>query len=256
MTKKSRNISNKIYSVVAIGLVIILWQLLVSLAIIPGYMLPSPMAVVSALWQDKAALLGHAQVTLIEAFIGLLIGMGISFVIAVLMDTFRPVYNLLYPIIVVSQTIPTVAIAPLLVLWFGYQMLPKIVLIVIVTFFPITIGLLDGFKSADPDAINLLRSMGADKFKIFRYIKLPGALTYFFAGLKISAAYSIVGAVIAEWLGGFNGLGVYMIRVKKSFRFDKMFAVIILVSLISLLLMGLVNVIQKRSTPWEEENDK
>jgi ABC-type nitrate/sulfonate/bicarbonate transport system permease component len=154
---------------------------------------------------------------------------------------------------ILSQTIPTVAIAPLLVLWFGYEMAPKVILIVITTFFPIAVGLLNGFKSADRDSINLLRAMGAGRWQIFKIVKLPGALSQFFAGLRISASYAVVGAVISEWLGGFSGLGVYMTRVKKAFAFDMMFAVILLISLISLLLMKGVDLLQKKCMPWEKE---
>ena len=117
----------------------------------------------------------------------------------------------------------------------------------------IVIGTLDGFRSADRDAINLMRSMGASRTQIFRHIKLPNALPNFFSGLRITVAYAVVGAVLAEWLGGFAGLGVYMTRVKKSFAYDKMFAVIFLISIISLLLIWLVNVLQKRCMPWERE---
>ena len=135
-------------------------------------------------------------------------------------------------------------------LWFGYEMTPKIVLIVISTFFPVTVGLLDGFRSADKDAIGLLRSMGADRLRVFRYIKFPTALPQLFSGLRIAAAYSVVGAVISEWLGGFGGLGVYMTRVKKAFAFDKMFAVIFLISAISLALMALVELAEKKCMPY------
>jgi len=145
-----------------------------------------------------------------------------------------------------------VAIAPLLVLWFGYEMTPKIILIVISTFFPVTVGLLDGFRSADRDAMGMLRSMGATRWQIFRYIKCPSALPQFFSGLRIAAAYSVVGAVISEWLGGFGGLGVYMTRVKKAFAFDKMFAVIFLISAISLALMALVDAVEKVSMPYRQ----
>ena len=133
-------------------------------------------------------------------------------------------------------------------------MLPKVILIVIVTFFPITVSLLDGFRSADLDTISLMRSMGATKMQIFWYVKFPASLNQFFASLRISVSYAVVGAVISEWLGGFNGLGVYMTRVKKAFSFDKMFAVIFLISAISLILMWLVNVLQKKCMPWEEKN--
>ena len=129
-------------------------------------------------------------------------------------------------------------------------MAPKITLVVVTTFFPITVGLLDGYKSVDRDSVDLMRSMGAGKMQIFTHLKIPSALPHFFAGLKISASYAVVGAVISEWLGGFNGLGVYMTRVKKAYAFDKMFAVIIFIVVISLLLMALVNLIGTVSMPW------
>ncbi|MBQ6507326.1 MAG: ABC transporter permease subunit, partial [Clostridia bacterium] len=151
---------------------------------------------------------------------------------------------------VVTQTIPTIAIAPLLVLWMGFGMAPKITLVEITTFFPVAVGLLDGFKSADPDAVALLRSMNATRGQIFRHVKFPAALPFFFSGLRISASYAVVGAVISEWLGGFEGLGVYMTRVRKAYAFDKMFAVILLIVIVSLLLMKLVNVIKAVSMPW------
>ncbi|MBK5200110.1 MAG: ABC transporter permease [Spirochaetaceae bacterium] len=214
-------------------------------------MLPSPSDVLRAFIGDFALLMNHARVTLVEAFWGLLGGITIGFIVSILMDQFNFAYRGFYPLVVITQTIPTIAIAPLLVLWMGYGMWPKVVLVIITTFFPITIGLLDGFKSADPDMIDLMRSMGANKIQVFRYIKLPGSLTNFFSSLRISVTYSIVGAVISEWLGGFNGLGVYMIRVKKSYAFDKMFAVILLISALSLLLMKLVDLLKYTTMKWE-----
>lgn len=228
-----------------------LWQGVVVLKLVPKYMLPSPLGVLRAFINDFPLLMHHSTVTLAEAFFGLGIGVAVAFCFALLMDRFSFLYKAFYPLLVITQTIPTVAIAPLLVLWFGYQMLPKIILIVIVTFFPITVGLLEGFMGADKDSIKLLQAMGASKMQILYFIKLPFSLPYFFSGLKISASYSIVGAVISEWLGGFKGLGVYMTRVKKSFSFDKMFAVIFLISVISLLLIKLVEVLQKKLMPWD-----
>ena len=215
-------------------------------------MLPSPIQVVQAFVSEFPSLMEHSVITLAEAFLGLALGILLGFVMAVLMDQFEPLYQACYPLIVLTQTIPTVAIAPLLVLWFGYEMTPKVILIVITTFFPITIGLLNGFRSVDPDSINLLRAMGAGRWQIFSHIKLPGAMSQFFSGLRISASYAVVGAVISEWLGGFGGLGVYMTRVKKAFAFDKMFAVIFLISIISLLLMKGVDLMQKKCMPWEK----
>lgn len=246
----------KLPAAVALIVILAVWQLVTATGIVPQYMLPSPVSVVKAFISEAPALWQHSQVTLQEAVYGLALGVAIGFIFALLMDSFDVLYRAFYPILVITQTIPTVAIAPLLVLWFGYEMTPKIVLIVLVTFFPVAVGLLDGFRAVDKDEIKLLRSMGAGKWQIFRYIKCPAALPQFFSGLRIAAAYSVVGAVISEWLGGFSGLGVYMTRVKKAYAFDKMFAVIFLISIISLLLMALVNFLEKKSTPYLHYNDK
>ena len=253
MKRKSQNITNKIWSCSAIVVILILWQVVCSLGVVDSFMLPSPLRVLKAFIDEFPTLMEHSVITLAEAVLGLGLGILLGFVMAVLMDQFESLYRAFYPLIVLTQTIPTVAIAPLLVLWFGYEMTPKVILIVITTFFPIAVGLLNGFKSADVDSINLLRAMGAGRRQIFRYIKFPGAMSQFFAGLRISASYAVVGAVISEWLGGFSGLGVYMTRVKKAFSFDKMFAVIFLISIISLLLMKGVDLLQKKCMPWEKE---
>lgn len=252
MKRKSQNITSKIWPVLAVAVLLILWQAASGLGLVPGYLLPSPIDVVKAFVKDFPLLMENAGVTLVEAFVGLFVGILTGFLMAVVMDRFDKLYQAFYPLIVLTQTVPTVAIAPLLVLWFGYEMLPKVILIVIATFFPIAVSLLDGFKSADKDTISLMRSVGASQIQIFRYVKFPGALGQFFASLRISVSYAVVGAVISEWLGGFKGLGVYMTRVKKAFSFDKMFAVIFLISALSLMLMWAVNVLQRKCMPWEE----
>ena len=248
MIKKSPNITNKLWSCSAVFLTLLLWQFATGVGIVDAFLLPSPLQVGKAFATEFPSLMEHSAITLSEAFIGLAIGILFGFIMA--MDRFDFLYRAFYPLAILTQTVPTVAVAPLLVLWFGYGMTPKVVLIVITTFFPITIGLLTGFKSADPDAINLLRAMGASQGQIFRYIKLPGAMGHFFSGLRISSSYAVVGAVISEWLGGFGGLGVYMTRVKKAFSFDKMFAVIFLISAISLLFMHGVEKLQLLCMPW------
>ena len=250
MTKRLQSITSKLPAAAALCLLILLWQFLYQSGAVPAYMLPSPIQVVKALFTDLPTILRHAVVTLQEAFYGLCIGVVLAFVMATLMDHFRILNKALYPIMIITQTIPTIAIAPLLVLWMGFYMAPKITLVVITTFFPITVGLLDGYKSVDKDSIDLMRAMGASKVQIFFHVKLPAAFPQFFSGLKISASYAVVGAVISEWLGGFEGLGVYMTRVSKAYAFDKMFAVIIFIVIISLLLMFTVNLIKTISLPW------
>lgn len=254
MIKKLQSITNKIAPVLAITILLILWQTLSATGTVPKFMLPSPLDVVKAFIGDFPLLMQHTGTTLSEAFWGLSLGVMLGFAVAVVMDRFEIAYKAIYPVLVITQTIPTVAIAPLLVLWLGYGILPKVTLIIITSFFPITIGLLDGFKSADPDAISLMKAMGASRMQRFYHIKLPSSLSHFFAGLRISVSYSIIGAVVAEWLGGFSGLGVYMTRVRKSFSFDKMFAVIFFISIISLLLMFSVSILQKAVMPWERRD--
>ena len=250
--KKFQNITDKIAPSIIIAILLIIWQTLSMINIIPKFMLPSPFEVVRAFISDFPLLMEHTEITLIEAFLGLGLGIILGFAVAVIMDRFEYAYKMIYPVLVITQTIPTVAIAPLLVLWMGYGILPKIMLILLTSFFPITIGLLDGFHSVDRDMLNLLKTMGATSFQNFIHLKLPSSLGYFFAGLRISVSYSIIGAVVAEWLGGYDGLGVYMTRVRKSYSFDKMFAVIFLISGISLLLMYFVKKIQRWCMTWEK----
>ena len=240
----------------AILLLLGIWQAVCTFGGVPSFMLPPPAKVAETLVREFPTLWGHARITLVETFIGLGLGVLIGFLTAVLMDRFQPLYHAFYPLIVISQTIPTVAIAPLLVLWFGYDMLPKVLLIILITFFPITVNLIAGYRSADKDTINLMRSMGAGRLQIFRHVKMPCALDNFFSALKISVSYAVVGAVIAEWLGGFNGLGVYMTRVRKSYSFSKMFAVIILISAFSLILILAVSLLQKKCMPWKKKGEQ
>ena len=248
-----KNKKDSIYPI-AFGIVFLaVWQILCTSKVIPEFLMPSPIQILKALVEDFPLLMYHLAVTLAESLIGLLLGVLLGLIFALLMDRFIKVYKTFYPFVIISQTIPTIAIAPLLVLWFGYDLLPKVILIILVTFFPITIGLLESFKSADKDEINLLKSMGASEFDIYKFIKLPSSMGKFFAALKISASYSVEGGVISEWLGGFRGLGVYMTRVRKAYAFDKMFAVIIIISILSLLLLKAVDLLQKLSMPWEEK---
>lgn len=255
MNEKLRNtISKIIFPAAALLLLLLLWQGICSFCHVPKFMLPSPADVVEAFREDWQLMYSHACVTLQETFIGLFFGILIGFFMAVVMDRFSVVRKMIYPLIVVSQTIPTVAIAPLLVIWLGYQMLPKIVLIVLVVFFPISVSLLEGFSSVDADTVGLMRSMGASRLQIFRYVKMPNALGRFFSSLKISVTYAVVSAVVSEWIGGTEGLGCYMTRVRKSYSSDKMFAVILLISAISLILIWLTVVLQHACMPWEKLN--
>lgn len=223
---------------------------------LPKFIIPTPLEIFNGFINDIDLIAFHSKVTLIEAFLGLGMGILIAVVLAILMDLFSTVYNIIYPFAIITQTIPTVAIAPILVLWFGYGIEPKILLVSITSVFPILVGILNGFKNCDQDSIKFLQLMNASKFQILWHVKLPSSLGYFFAGLKISVSYALIGAVVSEWLGGFEGLGVYMTRVRKAFSYDRMFAVIVFISILSLLLMKIVDLIQKYSIPWENIEEK
>jgi len=237
---------------IPIAAVLIVWQLLNVSRIVPPYMLPGPFQVVTAFAVDFQLLMRHLLYTLMEALVGLAIAVAAAFAIAIIMDANRFIKQSVTPILLLTQTMPVIAVAPLLILWMGYGIAPKITLVFLTCFFPVTIGLLGAFASADNDALRMLQSMGAKKWQLYFYIKIPQGLPAFFSGLKIAGSYSIIGAVVAEWLGGDAGLGVYMIRVRRSYSFDKMFAVIILVSALSLLLIKLVSLIEKAAMPYRK----
>lgn len=160
MKRKLQNTKNNLWSISAIAIVLVLWQTISGLGIVDSFMLPSPIQVGKAFIEEFSILMEHSMITLTEAFLGLGLGVLLGFVMAVFMDQFEALHKAFYPLIILTQTVPTVAIAPLLVLWFGYEMTPKVILIVITTFFPITVGLLNGFQSVDGDSIHLLRAMG------------------------------------------------------------------------------------------------
>lgn len=254
MTRKSQSIRSRVYPLIFAALLLLLWQGICLLNVVPPYMLPTPAGVARAFVSDFALLCSHSLTTLAEAFLGLVCSVVFGVVMAVTMDRFEGLYLSVYPLIVLTQTIPAIAIAPLLILWMGFGMAPKVLLIFITCFFPITVSTLGGLRSVDPDIINLMRSMGASPLQILLRVKLKASLESFFTGLKLAAAYAIIGAVISEWLGGMHGLGVYMTRVRKSYAFDEMFAVIIFISIVSLILMKVVDVIQKKSMPWKTLN--
>ena len=242
----SRQFISLVKSHILVILILVFWQLCVSLELIPDYLLPSPLQIVEAFIEDFPLLMEHAKYTLATAFIGTAIGLIISFVLSIIMDLSKTMKELIYPVILLNQTIPTIAIAPLLIIWLGYGITPKVVLVILAVFFPITIALVDGYQSVSREHLNLFKSMKASKYQLYRHLKIPSAMGSFFTGLKVALSYALISAVIAEWLGGYHGLGVYMTRVRKSYDLDSMFAVIFLISFLTILLIGLVKWLERR----------
>ena len=249
--KRLKNIGSRLIPAIFIIAIVIVWQFISEGAIIPKYILPSPKDIGIALINTLPDLKSHTLVTLWEAFIGLMTSILFSVVLAVIMDSIPIIKKALYPLLIISQTIPIIALAPLFIIWFGFGMLPKIIVVILVCFFPIAISLVDGLASVDLDMLNMMRSMGAKKLQVFWHLKLPSAIVGFFSGLRIAVTYSIMGAVIGEWLGGEKGLGVYMIRVKHSYALDKFFASILVIVILSVLLFKAITLVEYAVMPWK-----
>lgn len=229
---------------------ITIWELFVKLTNTPLYILPSPSKVVKTLFLEMPILWEHAKITLAETILGLLIAIVLAFILAVLMDAFTSFKLAVYPILVVTQTIPIIVMAPIFIIYMGFGMAPKVLTVVLMCFFPIAVSLTDGMAQTDRDQINLLRSFGANSLQIYTLVKLPFASPSLFSGLKVAATYSITGAVVGEWLSSNAGLGYYMLRVKNGFMLDKVFACILVIILLSLLMNGLVRVVARIFQPY------
>ncbi len=237
----------------AAGLILaVAWEVGVRAAKLPSYILPAPTRVVVSLAESFPVIIRHTRVTLYEAALGFVVAVVFSFIMAFIMDSISIIKKAVYPILVTSQTIPIITVAPLFVIWFGYGLLPKVIVVALVCFFPIIVSFMGGLEAVDREMYDLLKSMGASHMQIFRLLKLPGAMPSLFSGMKISAAYSIMGAVIGEWLGAKAGLGEFMRRSMHSFAVDKTFAAIIVITLLSLGIFELIRRLECSIMPWAE----
>lgn len=226
------------------------WELYARASGISPFVLPPPSRVLASLWEFRATAIGHAVPTVVETLVGFGISIAAAVAAAVAMDRLGPLRRALQPLLVGSQTIPIVAIAPLVVVWFGFGLLPKVLVVVLVTFFPITIALLDGFGTATADATDLMRSLAAGPRQAFWKLRWPSALPSLFTGLRISATYAVIAAVIAEYVGATEGLGIWMQLSQSSFRTDLVFAAILLTALLSVGLYAAVAAVERAVIPW------
>lgn len=233
-------------------LVLLLWQALSWLWGVQLWLLPSPLQILRDglyAWRHLG-LAAHTLQTLQEAVLGFLLAVGTGLLLALLVDWSGFLRRVIYPLLVVSQTIPIIAIAPLLVLWLGYGIRPKVFVVALVCFFPIVISTADGLRAADPEWIALLRSMGASRWQLFTKVRFPAALPSFFSGVKVAITYAVIGAVIGEWVGGSMGLAIFMRRAHNAMRFGQEFAGIAVVSLVSIALFLLVAGLERVALPW------
>ncbi|HEV7416566.1 ABC transporter permease [Tianweitania sediminis] len=237
-------------AVVAVGVVVLAWHLYADLSGIGVTTLPSPLRVAQQAWVHRQALFDNAVPTVRATLLGFACSLTAALLLSVLMDFSGLLRRALFPVFIISQTLPLVAIAPLVVLWFGFGLFPKIMLVALVTFFPMLVALVQGYAATEKEIVLLLRSMGASRWGVFRLARLPSALPFFFAGLRISITYAVVGAIFAEYAGAARGLGIYILNAKNNFRPDLVLAAVGVSAGLTLILFGLTVLIQRAAMPW------
>jgi ABC-type nitrate/sulfonate/bicarbonate transport system permease component len=227
-----------------------IWEAAVHLYAVPHYILPAPSAIAVTMVQKRSSLGGHALVTLQEMLLGFGLAAGSGMILAILMFELPVLEKALYPYVIGSQTVPVFAIAPLLVVWFGYGIPSKVLMAAVIVFFPIVLNTLDGLKSTDTDVVNLLQVMQASRWQILWKAHLPSALPFIFSGAKIGISISTIGAVIGEWVGSKAGLGRLMLDANSQLQVSLVFAAIFCLSLMGLGLFGLMTLIERWMMPW------
>lgn len=231
---------------------IFFWEWYVKSGYISDYLIPAPSAIGLSFLKHFSILPNHILTTMIEALVGLFFAVIVGVFIAILIAGIPLIRRVLYPIIVVSQNIPILALAPLLAVWFGFGLTPKVVIVVLIGFFPIVVNTTDGLMNADKDMISLVRGLGANRWQVFRLVLFPSAIPAFFSGLRIAAAYAVIGAVIAEWMGASSGLGLFLIRSQRTFQTDQIFMAILVIAMLSVSLFLFVQILSNITMPWRK----
>lgn len=236
-----------------LGLVLSLvaiWEVGTRAADVPSYVLPPPSEIAGVVLTDPGLLAGHAVATATTALIGLAIGTLAGLLLAGALATWQPARAAVLPLLVVSQSIPMVVLAPVLVVWFGFGLLPRVLVVALVCFFPIALSATAGLLAADRDQVALVRSMGAGRLTVARHVSIPGAMPSVFTGLKLAGAYAMFGAIVGEWIGASSGLGIYIERSRASYATDQVFAGVAVIAGISVLLFLALSALERRATPW------
>src|SRR3954462_1067398 len=228
----------------------VLWDVVIRVFQIPPYQVPAPVDVVVTLWEEWPKLLREAWPTTVATVEGFLLSAVFGIGIAVLIAGSRTIESYIYPLLVFSQSIPKIAIAPLFVVWFGFGMMPKVLSAFLLGFFPVVVSAVQGFKSVEPDMLDLARVMEASRLQTFRMVSLPHAMPAIFAGLKVSITLAVVGAVVGEFVGSNSGIGFVLQRSIGTFELPTMFAALVVLALIGVLLFWILDVIERMAIPW------
>ncbi len=229
---------------------LLMWQGAAEMLGVPAWLLPSPTDIVEALISSSQLLAQHAWVTLQEVLVGFAFSFVVGVGLAIAIAYSRTVEKAVYPFVVASQTVPVIAIAPILLIWFGYGLLPKVIVVALICFFPIVVNMVDGLRAVDSDLVNLMRSMGASRWQVFTKAQIPTSLPYLFSGTKVAIAVSVIGAVIGEWVGASAGLGYFMVRSAAQFQTARVFAAVVVLSVMGIALFGAAGMSERYLLPW------
>lgn len=236
--------------IVIVLALLLIWEGAVRATGVTPDILPAPSRVLMQGWNARADLWENTLPTLYVTLIGFAVSLAIGWALAIAIDFSTWLRRGIMPLLVASQTIPVIAIAPLVIIWFGFGLFPKVLVIALVTFFPVTVGLVEGFDSADRESANLVKSMGGNRWKLFCHVRLPSALPAFFTALRISITYAVTGAIFAEYVGAEYGLGIYMGMQKNAFRTDLVLAAVIVTAVLSVALFALTYLFEYLIVPW------
>jgi ABC-type nitrate/sulfonate/bicarbonate transport system permease component len=227
-----------------------IWETSVRTLDVAPWILPAPSAVWTAFTQIRGTLPEHIGTTMLEALLGLALAAVAGATIAAMIASVPLVRRMTYPLLVLSQNIPLVVLAPLLVVWFGFGVAPKVLVVALIGFFPIVVSTAEGLMRADQDLIDLVRSTGASRWQALRAVRIPAAVPAFFAGLQISTTYAVLGAVIGEWVGATSGLGLFITRSQTAFRTDRVFVAVVVIAALSIGLFAVVHAVARLVMPW------
>jgi NitT/TauT family transport system permease protein len=249
-------VKNKLYTllpVLVFLLILLIWEIIVLVFSIPVYLLPKPSQIISVLLSDFGRLIPHIRITFFEAFLGFLIGSFFGWLLAVIFSFSETIEKALYPYAIALKSVPIVALAPLLVVWFGNGLLPKVLISAIISFFPVVVNVVKGIKTVDTEAIDLFNSLSATKRQIFTKLQFYNSMPYLFSALRISATLSVIGAIVGEFSGADKGLGFFILISSHRLETIDMFIGIVLSSIMGILFFYFVNILEKWIAPWSKD---
>lgn len=256
MHEKIKSGQQYLPSLLLLAAAFVLWQLIAKTSGIDNYILPAPTEVVSSLWRDRHLLGADSLVTAEEMVLGFALALVVGFSLACLLHLWRPLRQAVYPLLIASQTVPVIVLAPILVIMFGYDIRPKLAIIALICFFPIVVNTLDGLRSVGPEQIKMMRTLDASRWSVFTRVELPTSLPFAFSGARIAATFAAIGAVFGEWVGSDAGLGHLMLQASAQLETARVFAAVVILTAFAVGLFCLVVLAERVLIPWARPNQQ